>query len=172
MRCHPHPYGKGFYKNVQQWKLHALLVGCCSFSVAQSCPTLWKPIDCSTPGFPVLHHLTELAQTHVHWVSDAIQPSCPLLMYKLIQCIWKQSIVYLDLWPNNIIASYIVQKTLAYMYQGPCTRTSRAAWFMQKKLVIHESFLFLTSRSIEKHQAHYFRLLCFHWHLTPEGGQD
>ena len=37
------------------------------------------PMDCSTPGFPVLHHLPELAQTHVHSVSDAIQPSHPLL---------------------------------------------------------------------------------------------
>ena len=36
------------------------------------------PMDCSTPGFPVLHHLPELAQTHVHWVRDAIQPSHPL----------------------------------------------------------------------------------------------
>ena len=35
-------------------------------------------VDCSTLGFPVLHHLPELAQTHVHWVSDAIQPSHPL----------------------------------------------------------------------------------------------
>ena len=35
-------------------------------------------MDCSTPGFPVLHHLLEFAQTHVHWVSDAIQPSRPL----------------------------------------------------------------------------------------------
>ena len=34
---------------------------------------------CSTPGLPVLHHLLELAQTHVHWVSDAVQPSRPLL---------------------------------------------------------------------------------------------
>ena len=48
-------------------------------SVAQSCPTLCNPMDCSTPGFPVPHHLPELAQTHVHWVGDAIQPSCPLL---------------------------------------------------------------------------------------------
>ena len=45
---------------------------------AQSCPTLCDPVDCSMPGFPVLHHLPELAQTHVHWVSDAIQPSRPL----------------------------------------------------------------------------------------------
>ena len=36
-------------------------------------------MDCSTPGFPVLHHLPELAQTHAHWVGDAIQTSCPLL---------------------------------------------------------------------------------------------
>ena len=35
-------------------------------------------MNCSTPGFPVLHHLPEFAQTHVHWVSDVIQPSCPL----------------------------------------------------------------------------------------------
>ena len=49
---------------------------CCS--VAQSCPTLCDPVDCSTPGFPVLHRLPELAQTQVHWVSDAIQPSHPL----------------------------------------------------------------------------------------------
>ena len=35
-------------------------------------------MDCSTSGFPALHHLPELAQTHIHWVSDAVQPSCPL----------------------------------------------------------------------------------------------
>ena len=47
-------------------------------SVAQSCPTLWDPMDCSTQGFPVPHQLLELAQSHVHQVSDAIQPSHPL----------------------------------------------------------------------------------------------
>ena len=49
---------------------------CCS--VAQSCPTLCDPMNCSMPGFPVLHYLLELAQTPVHWVSNAIQPSHPL----------------------------------------------------------------------------------------------
>ena len=44
-------------------------------SVAQSCLTLWDSMDCSMPGFPVHNQLPELAQTHVHWVSDAIQPS-------------------------------------------------------------------------------------------------
>ena len=47
-------------------------------SVTQSCLTLCDPMDCSTPGFPVHHQLQELAQTHVHRVSDAIQPSHPL----------------------------------------------------------------------------------------------
>ena len=41
----------------------------------KSCPTLCDPVDCSMPGFPVLHYLLEFAQTHVHWVGDAIQPS-------------------------------------------------------------------------------------------------
>ena len=48
-------------------------------SVTQSYLTLCNPIDCSTPGFPALHQLLELAQTHVHRVGDAIQPSHPLL---------------------------------------------------------------------------------------------
>ena len=47
-------------------------------SVAQLCPTLCDPVDCSMPGFPVHHQLLELAQTHVHWVGDAIQTSHPL----------------------------------------------------------------------------------------------
>ena len=46
--------------------------------VAQSCPTLCDPMDYRTPGFPVHHQLLELTQTHVHWVSDAIQSSHPL----------------------------------------------------------------------------------------------
>ena len=48
-------------------------------SVAQSCPTLCNPMNHSTPGLPVHHQLPEFTQTHVHWVSDAIQPSHPLL---------------------------------------------------------------------------------------------
>ena len=73
-----------------QKKMHVLLTDissmpsilpdfCCYCSITKLCPTLYKPMDCSTPGFPVLHHLPELAQTHVHWVSDAIQPSRTLL---------------------------------------------------------------------------------------------
>ena len=47
-------------------------------SVAQSCPTLCDPMNRSTPGLPVHHQLPEFTQTHVHRVSDAIQPSHPL----------------------------------------------------------------------------------------------
>ena len=47
-------------------------------SVAQSCPTLCDPMNRSTPGLPVHHKLPEFTQTHVHRVSDAIQPSQPL----------------------------------------------------------------------------------------------
>ena len=46
-------------------------------SVAQSCPILCEPMDCSTPGFPVHHQLPELTQTHAHQVSEAIKPSHP-----------------------------------------------------------------------------------------------
>ena len=48
-------------------------------SVTQSCRTLCDPMDCSTTGFPVHHQHTDLTQTHVHRVSDAIQPFHPLL---------------------------------------------------------------------------------------------
>ena len=59
--------------------LNQSLVKILSFpSVAQSCSTLCNPMDCSTPGLPVHHQLPEFTQTHVHRVSDAIQPSHPL----------------------------------------------------------------------------------------------
>ena len=59
----------------------------CCCSVAQLCPTLCDPTDCSTPGFSVLHYLLKLAQTHVHRVSDAIQPSHPLVPLLLLPSI-------------------------------------------------------------------------------------
>ena len=51
---------------------------CCSYSVAKSCSTLCDSMNCSMPGFPVFNYLLEFAQTHVHWVDNAIQPSHPL----------------------------------------------------------------------------------------------
>ena len=63
-------------------------------SVAQSCLTLCNPMDCSTPGFPVLHYLLELAQTHVHRVGDTIQPSHPLLRLLLLTSIFPRIRVF------------------------------------------------------------------------------
>ena len=60
-------------------KLFILLAYSCCYSVPKSCLTLLDPMDYTTPGFPVLLCLLELAQTHVHRVGDAIQPSHPLL---------------------------------------------------------------------------------------------
>ena len=48
---------------------------CCCCLVAKSCLTLWDPLNCSTPGFPVLQYLPEFAQIHAHWISETIQPS-------------------------------------------------------------------------------------------------
>ena len=66
-------------------------------SVAQSCPTLCDPMDCSTPGFPVYHQLPELAQTHVHQVSVAIQPSHPVIPFSS----WLQSFPALESFPMS-----------------------------------------------------------------------
>ena len=67
-----------------QARIRLVTFGACQFSsVSQSCPTtLCGPMDCSTPGFPVHHQLSELAQTHVNRVGEAIKPilCCPLLL--------------------------------------------------------------------------------------------
>ena len=62
------------HMNVAHYSMHSVQFS----SVAQSRPTLCDPTDCSTPGFPVHHQFSELTPTHVHRVSDAIQPSHPL----------------------------------------------------------------------------------------------
>ena len=67
--------------NILSWLVIAFLPRISSVqftSVAQSCPTLCDPMNCSTPGLPVHHQLPEYTQTHVHQVSDPIQASHPL----------------------------------------------------------------------------------------------
>ena len=81
------PFLAQFYASPAQWSwlllapqvLSGVRIYDCCFSVTKSCPTLCSPMDCSTPGFPVLHCLPEFAQTHVCGMDDAIQPSHPLL---------------------------------------------------------------------------------------------
>ena len=60
----------------------------CFCSVTLLCPALCDPMDCSMLGFPVLHYLPRFAQTHVHLVDDAIQPSHPLLLQLLLTSIF------------------------------------------------------------------------------------
>ena len=66
---------KNSYKNFILKDFKILLTFCHCCSVTKSRLTLCDPIECSTPGFLVLHYLPEYAHTHVHWVSDASQPS-------------------------------------------------------------------------------------------------
>ena len=63
---------------VVAWGLYDFLLSVQFSSVTQSCPTLCDPMNRSTPGLPVHHHLPEFTQTDIHRVSDAIQPSHPL----------------------------------------------------------------------------------------------
>ena len=65
-------------KNFKWCLLYLMLLKAQFSSVAQSCPTLCDPMNRSTPGLPVHHQLPEFTKTHVHQVSDAIQPSHPL----------------------------------------------------------------------------------------------
>ena len=79
---------------------------CCCCSVIQLCLTLCDSMNCSTPGFLVVCYLPQLAKTHIHWVSDAIQPSQPLLSpsplafnLSLHQSLFNESALRIR-WPN------------------------------------------------------------------------
>ena len=63
--------------------------------VVQSCPTLCNPMDCHTPASPVLHYLLEFAQIHVYWVTDAVQPSHPLLPPSFALCLSQHQHLFL-----------------------------------------------------------------------------
>ena len=89
-------------------------------SVAQLCLTLCDPMDCSTPGFPVHHQLRELAQTHVHQVSDAIQPSHPLssplppaFSFPSIRVFSNESVLCIR-WPNYWSFSFSMSPSNEY----------------------------------------------------------
>ena len=73
------------------------LIDCCC-SVAQSFLTLCDPMDCSTPGFPVLHYLPEFAQSHIHRVGDAIQPSHSLSLLLFLPSVFPSIRVF----PNEM----------------------------------------------------------------------
>ena len=125
---------------------------CCS--VAKSCPTLCDRMGCSTPGFPVLHHFTEFAQIHVHWVGDAIKPSHPLSPFSppALNLSGKGSFQGLFQW---VTSSYMVAKVLELQLQHHSFQWVFRVDFLQAWLywspcsprVSQESFL-----AIWKHQ--------------------
>ena len=90
-------------------------------SVAQPCLTLCDPMDCSTPGLPVHHQLPELAQTQVYRVSDAIQPSHPLLspsppafnQVSSIRVFSNESVLHIR-WPNYWSFSFSISPSIEY----------------------------------------------------------
>ena len=87
-------------------------------SVAKPCPALCDCVDCSMPGFPVLHHLPELAQSHIHWISDAIQPSRPLSspsppVFPSIRIFPDESVLHIK-WPNYWSFSFNISPSNEY----------------------------------------------------------
>ena len=90
-------------------------------SVAHSCQTLCDPMDWSTPGFPDHHQLPELAQTHVHWVGDAIQPSHPLFsplllllsIFPSIRVFSNESVLCIR-WPKDWNSSFSISPSNEY----------------------------------------------------------
>ena len=93
---------------------------CCS--VAKPCPTLWDYMNCSTPGFPFLHHLPQSAQTHVHWVIDTIQlshsllpPSPPALNLSQHQGLFWMSQLFAIRWPKYWNFSFSISPSSEYI---------------------------------------------------------
>ena len=99
------------------------LSSCCLVqfsSVTQSCPTLWDQRACSTPGLPVHHQLLELAQTHAHQVSGAIQLAHPLLspsplpsIFPSIRVFSKESVLHIS-WPKYWSFSFSISPSSEY----------------------------------------------------------
>ena len=123
-----------------------LFVVCCS--VVQLCPTLCNPMDCSTSGFPVLHHLVEFAQTHVRWIDNAVL-CCLLLLPSVFPKVLPHHIQWPKYWsfsfsPSNEYSGLIpfridwfdllaVQGTLQSLLQPHSSKASvlcRSAFFM------------------------------------------
>ena len=135
-----------------------------------TCLTLCNRMDCSTPGFPVLHHLPELAQIHIHWGGDAIQPSHPLLSLLLLPSVLpsirvfsNESVLHVR-WPKYWSFSFSISPSKEYsglIY-------FRIDWFdllivqgTQKSLLQHYS----SKASILRHSA-FFVVQLSHLYTT------
>ena len=121
-------------------------------SVAQSCPTLCDPMNCSTPGLPVRHQLPEYIQTHVHRVSDAIQPSHPLFSPLLLPLIAPRIRVFSNestlhmRWPKYWSFSFSISPSNEY----PGLISFRIDWLISLQLKGLSRVFFNTTA--QKHQ--------------------
>ena len=124
-------YNTHIHISWQNYRSHGFTLKCshksnikykyCWFSpVAQSCQTLCDPMDCSTPGLPVHHQLLEFTQGHVHRVSDAMQPSHPLLplllplsIFPSIRVFSKESVLPIR-WPKYWSFSFNISPSKEY----------------------------------------------------------
>ena len=120
-------------------------------SVAQSCPTLSGSMDRRKPGFLVHHQLLELAQTHVHWVSDAIQPShllsspSPALNLSQHQGLFTESVLHIR-WPKYW--SFSSTSVLPMNIQD-CFPSGWTGWIsLQSKRLSRE----FSNTTVQKHQ--------------------
>ena len=121
------------------------------------CPTLCDPKDCSMPGFPVLH-LLEFAQTHVHWVDDAIQPSHPLSsplslpsVFFSIRVFSSEPVLHIR-WPNYWSFSFSISPSNEYSGLISC-RTNWLDFFAVQGIL----------KSLPQHHSSEASIL---WHRT------
>ena len=143
------------------------------FSSAQSIShvQLWDPMDCSMPGFPVHHQLTELTQTHIHWVSDAIQPSHPLSSYPLllspsifpsIKVFSSESVRWIR-WPEYWSFSF----TISHSNEHSGLMSFKTNWF---NLLQSKGLLRVFNTTVQKHQflwhSDFFMVQLSHPHIT------
>ena len=143
-----------------------------TFSSVQSqfCLTVCGPMDCSIPGFPVHHQLPELAQTHVHWVGDAIQPSHPCCPFLFLPSIFPSIRVFSNesalpiRWPKYWSFSFSISPSNEY--SGLIS--FRISWFdllevqgTLKSLLQHHS----SKASIHQHSA-FFMVQLSHLYMT------
>ena len=138
---------------------------CCS--VTQACPTFCDPMDYSIPGFPVLYHLTELDQTHIHWVGDAnhLILCCPLLLlpsiFPRIRVFSNELTLHFS-WPNYWSLSFSTSPFDEYSRLF----SFRIGWFdllsvQGNSLLQHSN----AKASILQHSA-FFMVLLSHPHMT------
>ena len=164
----------------------------CDFFVVQSLSCVWlfvTPMDCSTPGFPVLHYLLEFAQTHVHWVGDTIQSS-PLLSHLLLPSVIRsirvfssESALHIS-WPKDWSFSFSSSPSNEYLgllsfktdwfeilaVQG--TLKSLLQHHSSKASILHHSTFFGNgTRSLEKEMATHSTIFAWRIPWTEESGR-